>query len=135
MKILNFFTIFLLFFHSEWGQIWLDLLLKRRSILIFRTLFDIADIIFQVDIKSTILIKSGNLRKLPSLNSPLACILFKIHVIKKINICFPLKFWWFLRNVPLLIYFINLELNSARIKSLNYNICLTIVVIYKLHSF
>ena len=63
--------------------------------------------------------KSGNLRKWPSSNLLIACILFKIHLIKKKNtfshskFC-PLNFWWFLSYVPLSIYFTNLELNSDK---------------------
>ena len=73
-------------------------------------------------IKSHFLRKSGNLRKWPSSNFLVACILFKIHVIKKkqktvlkksiLYLRFwPPKFLWFLRDFPFFILFVTLELN------------------------
>ena len=66
--------------------------------------------------------KSAYLRKWPSSNLLIICLLLKIHVLKekqktvlKKSISYlrlwPPKFWWFLRDFPFLIFFVTLELN------------------------
>ena len=76
--------------------------------------------------------KSGNLKKCPSSNFLIVCILFKIHVLKKKQKTvlkksisylrfWPPKFWWFLRDFPFLIFYVTLELNYRQQNRKNTN--------------